>query len=217
MKFEWKKTEKEFYAPANKPEIINIPSFKFFMIQGSGNPNDSFFGEYIGVLYSLSYAIRMSNKAGFAPENYFEYTVYPLEGVWDISDEAKQNYTGDLDKNSLIFNLMIRQPDFVTHEFAQDVLARTKNKKPHELLEQVRFSEIEEGKCVQMLHLGSYDNEPASFKQMEILCKENSLARASKKHREIYLSDVRRVSPEKLKTILRFKVKKHHITGHWEK
>ena len=207
MKHEWRKKEKGIYIPKNKPESVTIPSFKFFMIEGKGNPNDDFFGEYIGVLYSLSYAIRMSSKAGFAPQNYFEYTVYPLEGVWDISDEAKKNYTGQLDKNSLIFNLMIRQPDFVTKELVQEALERTKKKKPHELLDKIKFENFEEGKCIQMMHLGSYDNEPASFKQMEEFCKENNLLRKSKQHREIYLSDARKVSPEKLKTVLRFNVK----------
>ncbi len=207
MKHEWKKKEKALYIPKNKPESITVPAFKFFMIEGKGNPNDDFFGEYIGVLYSLSYAIRMSPKAGFAPQNYFEYTVYPLEGIWDISDEAKKNYTGEIDKNSLIFNLMIRQPDFVTKELFREALERTKKKKPHELLDKVKLGNIEDGKCVQMMHLGSYDNEPESFSQMEEFCKENNLVRKSKQHREIYLSDARKVSPEKLKTVLRFKVK----------
>jgi len=207
MKHEWRKNEKVIYIPKDKPERIKLPSFKFFMIEGKGNPNDDFFAEYIGVLYSLSYAIKMSPKAGISPKEYFEYAVYPLEGVWGISDEAKMNYTGHLDKNSLIFNLMIRQPDFVTEEFAQEIIVRTKKKKPHELLDSVKFSVIEEGECVQMMHLGSYDNEPESFKQMEEFCRESNLIRESKQHREIYLSDARKVSPEKLKTVLRFKVK----------
>lgn len=206
MKHEWRKKEKEIYLPKNKPEHITVPSFKYFMIEGKGNPNDDFFGEYIGVLYSLSYAVRMSPKGGFAPQNYFEYTVYPLEGVWDITEEAKNKNSDQLDKNSLIFNLMIRQPDFVTESFAQEIIERTKKKKPHQLLSEVKFGEIEDGDCVQMMHLGSYDNEPESFKQMEQYCKENNLTRESKQHREIYLSDVRKVSPEKLKTVLRFRV-----------
>ena len=207
MKHEWRKKEKGIYIPTNTPERITIPSFKFFMIEGKGNPNDDFFSEYIGILYSLSYAIKMSAKGGFVPQDYFEYTVYPLEGVWDISEVAKNNNSTHLDKNALIFNLMIRQPDFVTNEFAQEIIERTKKKKPHELLKKVKFGDIEEGECVQIMHLGSYDNEPESFKQMEQYCKENKLTRESKQHREIYLSDVRKVSPEKLKTVLRFKVK----------
>jgi hypothetical protein len=207
MKHEWRKKEKGIYIPKNKPERVTIPSFKFFMIEGKGNPNDSFFGDYIGVLYSLSYAIRMSYKAGFAPDNFYEYTVYPLEGVWDISAEAKKNFSGVLDKSALLFNLMIRQPEFVTQEFAEEALERIKKKKPHELLEHVKFSEIEDGRCIQMMHVGSYDNEPETFKKMEQFCNDNNLIRESKKHREIYLSDVRKVDQEKLKTALRFKVR----------
>jgi len=206
VKHEWRKHERGIYIPKNKPEFVKIPEFKFFMIQGRGNPNDDFFVEYIGVLYSLSYAVKMSPKAGIAPKNYNEYTVYPLEGVWDISDEAKEIFTGKINKDSLVFNLMIRQPDFVTMEFAQETIERTKKKKPHELLEKVRFDVIREGECIQMMHLGSYDNEPESFIQMELFAKEHNLVRSSHQHREIYLSDARKVSPEKLKTVLRFKV-----------
>jgi len=207
MKHEWRKKEKQLYLPKTKPEQIEVPKLKYFMIKGKGNPNNEFFGEYIGVLYSLSYGVRMSHKAGFAPKGYFEYTVYPLEGIWDISEEAKQNNTGVLDKDSLIFNLMIRQPEFVTNDFAQEIMERTKKKKPHELLDEVSFGSIEDGLCVQMLHLGSYDDEPESFSKMDAFCVENNLVRKSKQHREIYLSDVRKVKPDKLKTVLRYKIK----------
>lgn len=206
MKYEWRKQEKNIYIPKAKPELIDVPSFNYFSIEGEGNPNDEFFAEYIGVLYSLSYAIRMSPKAGIAPEDYFEYTVYPLEGIWDINDEAKKNYSGKVNKDDFVFNLMIRQPSFVTEEYAQEIIERTKKKKPHELLDKVKFTAIEDGKCVQMMHLGSYDNEPESFKLMEDFCEANNLIRASKVHREIYLSDPRKVAKEKLKTVLRFKV-----------
>ena len=206
MKHEWKKNDKQYYLPKEKPEIISIPPFKFFSLEGEGNPNDDFFAEYIGVLYSLSYAIKMSLKLGCAPDNYHEYTVFPLEGVWDITEEAKANYSGTLDKNSLIFNLMIRQPDFVSDAYALETIERVKKKKPHELLAKVKFETIEEGKCVQMMHSGSYDSEPASFKRMELFAQENGLKRLSHTHREIYLSDARKTDQEKLKTVLRFKV-----------
>ncbi len=148
----------------------------------------------------------MSPKHGFIPKNYYDFTVFPLEGVWDIDDPAKANYNGTLDKNTLIFNLMLRQPDFVTDDHAYDNLQRTKNKKPHELLGKVKFETIEEGNCVQMLHIGSYDSEPVSFRIMEDFAKSSNLSRTSHEHREIYLSDPRKVAPEKLKTVLRFKV-----------
>jgi hypothetical protein len=206
MLHEWKRAEKNFYLPGTKPELIRMPSFRFFSVEGQGDPNDKSFAEYIGVLYSLSYAVKMSPKKGIAPEGYFEYTVYPLEGVWDISDEAKKNQSSKLDKSTLIFKLMIRQPDFVTQEFAQEIINLTKKKKPHPLLENVTFNTFEEGNCIQMMHIGSYDEEPQSFRRMEDFCLENNFNRESKRHREIYLSDARKVSPDKLKTVLRFKI-----------
>jgi len=206
MKHEWKKAERKFYLPGTEPEFINIPPFRFFSIEGKGNPNDKFFAEYIGVLYSLSYAVKMSPKNGFAPENYFDYTVYPLEGIWDISEEAKKNPIEKFDKSTLVFNLMIRQPDFVTDAIAEEIIDRTRKKKPHPLLQKVIFNSLTESSCVQMMHVGSYDDEPASFKKMEDFCIKNNFTRETKRHREIYLSDARKVSLEKLKTVLRFKI-----------
>jgi len=207
MKHEWKKQEKEIYLPKAEPEMVTVPGFNYFTIRGKGNPNDDFFPEYIGVLYSLSYAVKMSPKQGMAPEGYFDYTVYPLEGVWDIDKEAKKHYDGTFDKNALVFNLMMRQPVFITSDFAHEIIERTKKKKPHDLLSQVDFLTINEGLCVQMLHIGSYDNEPETFAKMERFAKEQNLKRLGRIHREIYLSDARKVAPEKLKTVLRFQVK----------
>jgi hypothetical protein len=207
MKHDWKKNDKQFYLPKNKPEIIVVPKFHYFTIEGKGNPNDDFFADYIGVLYSLSYAVKMSPKQGFAPDGYEEYSVFPLEGVWDIDEKAKKNFNGTLDKNALVFKLMMRQPDFVTTGFVLETIGRTKKKKPHPLLDSVKFETIEDGLCVQMLHEGSYDSEPASFRKMKEFAEEKNLARISHSHREIYLSDARKVAADKLKTVLRFKVK----------
>jgi hypothetical protein len=204
MKHEWRKAEKDYYLPKNKPELVRIPRFKFFTISGEGNPNSDHFSGYIEVLYSLSYAVRMSPKKGMAPTNYFEYTVYPLEGVWDVQDTVKQNPDYQLDKDDLVFTLMIRQPDFVDEAFAKKMIEYTQEKKPHPLLGQVRFESISEGECIQMLHLGSYDEEPASFQQMEEFASSIGRKRQSKVHREIYLTDARKTTPEKLKTVLRF-------------
>jgi len=208
MKHEWKKNEKHFYLPKNKPELISIPKFKFFTIEGSGNPNDDIFAEYIGNLYSLSYGIKMSPKKGIEPEGYFDYTVYPLEGIWDLNEEAKKSFNGTINKNDLVFKIMIRQPDFVESDFALEILEYTKKKKPHYLLEKVRFEEIIEGNCIQMLHIGSYDDEPASFRIMESFAEQENFRRNTKTHREIYLSDARKVSPDKLKTVLRVCIEK---------
>ena len=206
MKHEWRKKEKEIYLPKNRPVRIRVPEFGYFSIEGKGNPNDDFFAEYIGVLYSLSYAIKMSPKKGIEPEGYFDYTVYPLEGVWDINEEAKKTFSGSIDKNDLVFNLMIRQPDFVDEEYALRMVEQVKKNKPHDLLSQMKFEQITEGECVQMLHVGSYDSEPESFQKMEDFAVKENFNRISKVHREIYLSDARKVEPAKLKTVLRFKV-----------
>jgi hypothetical protein len=206
MKYEWKVVEKNLYLPKGKPEQIVVPQHNYFSIKGKGNPNDAFFAEFIGVLYSLSYAVKMSPKQGNAPAGYFEYSVYPLEGVWDINEAAKVNFNGTINKNDLVFNLMIRQPDFVTSQFAFEIIEKIKKKKPHVLLSEVRFETFDEGKCIQMMHMGSYDNEPECFRIMNGFAIENGLKRKNQIHREIYISDARKTAPEKLKTVLRFQV-----------
>lgn len=204
MKREWRKYEKNIYLPGKKPEVISIPAFKFFTIDGRGNPNHSFFGDYISVLYALAYGVKMSAKKEPSLMNYNNYTVYPLEGVWDISEEAIKKAPGSLDKDELVFTLMIRQPDFVTQTFAEKIMDMTQHKKTHPLLSKVSFITLAEGRCVQMLHTGSYEAEPESFNVMEEFCRTQGLKRISKTHREIYLSDARKTPPEKLKTVLRF-------------
>ncbi len=209
MKHEWRKKEKAVYLPKNKPELITIPEYQFITLSGKGNPNDDFFSEYIGVLYSVAYAIKMNiKKLKNPPKGYQDWTVYPLEGIWDIAKDAKVNTEGKINKNDLVFDIMIRQPDFISQEFFKEMIELTKTKKPHALLDKVKFEKIKEGKCVQMLHIGSYDDESKSFRQMEALTNDLNLKRTSKIHREIYLSDFRKVPTEKLKTVLRFQVEK---------
>jgi hypothetical protein len=206
MKYEWKKQDKGLYLPKNKPEVVSVPNFKFFTVSGKGNPNDNAFSEAIGVLYSLSYSVKMLPKKGTIPEGYYDYTVFPLEGIWDLAEEARG--LDKLDKDSLIYTIMIRQPYFLTDELAQEIIKNVKTKKPHPLLDEVKFSNLEDGLCVQMMHLGSYDDEPKSFSLMEDYCAENNLNRISKIHKEIYISDARKTEPDKLKTVLRFKVER---------
>ncbi|MEG6585196.1 GyrI-like domain-containing protein [Dendrosporobacter sp. 1207_IL3150] len=205
MKYEWKKHEKNLYLPKQIPEIITIPKQKFFMLKGKGNPNSDSFSERIGVLYSLAYAVRMMPKQGYIPEGYFEYTVYPLEGLWDLTEEGKKSVT--FNKNELLYTIMIRQPDFVTVDVANKAFENVRKKKPHLLLDDVKFETLEDGLSVQMLHLGSYDDEPQSFKIMNDFIANNNLVKSSLIHREIYLSDARKVQPDKLKTVLRYLVK----------
>lgn len=207
MKHEWRKKEKEIYLPPTLPKVLHVPEFKYLTIKGNGNPNSAKFSEYIKALYSLAYVIKMSPKKEKAPKGYFDYTVYPLEGVWDISEDAKKRYNGKIEKDKLVFKLMIRQPAFVEEEFVCKMIEETKNKKPHTLLDEIGFEKISEGKCIQMMHIGSYETEPVSFKKMEKFAEEQELTRVSKTHREIYLNDARKVAPEKLKTVLRFQVK----------
>jgi len=205
MKHEWRKKEKQYYLPKTKPEVIHIPTFQFLTIDGEGNPNSDTFPDYIQALYTLSYAIKMTLKKGNQPEGYYDYAVYPLEGIWDIKAEARKTFDGTINKDDLVFKLMIRQPDFVEGGFVKEMMEQTKKKKLA-LLEEVKFEKITDGHCIQMLHVGSYDNEPESFKLMEEFAEKEKLKRLSKVHREIYLSDFRKVAAEKLKTVLRFKV-----------
>ena len=204
MKFEWKKHAKELYIQKEKVELLSVPEFKFFMIKGKGNPNHEQFSEAVGVLYSLSYAVKMLPKSGFTPDGYFDYTVFPLEGVWDLSEKEKLKDT--FDKDELLYTIMIRQPDFITKEIAMKAIEIVKKKKPHPLLEDVIFDTMIDGPCVQMLHIGSYDDEIKSFNIMKEYCSENNLERISKVHREIYISDARKTEKDKLKTVLRYKV-----------
>ncbi|HCQ5551261.1 TPA: GyrI-like domain-containing protein [Clostridioides difficile] len=206
MKYEWRKRDKELYLPKKNPAIIEVPEQKFIMLKGNGDPNSKEFTEAIGVLYSLAYAIKTMPKKGIVLEGYFDYTVFPLEGIWDKGEKSK--CLDVLIKEDLIYTLMIHQPDFVTQDLLDKATDIVKKKKPHNLLEKVRFGSINEGLCVQMLHIGSYDNEPESFDIMNEFCKKNKLIRKSYIHHEIYISDARKVSPESLKTVLRFEVER---------
>jgi len=206
-KHEWRKHEKEIYLPKTKPVILDIPTFKYISVDGQGDPNSGAMQDHMGALYSLSYGIKMSYKKGIEPKDFFQYTVYPLEGVWDLNEKAKKVFDQGWKKDDLVFSLMIRQPEFVTQDFYQTILEMTKQKKPNRMLDEAKLSDISEGKCCQMMHIGSYDDEKESFDIMEKYCEEQGFERASKKHREIYLSDPRKTENNKLKTVLRFKVK----------
>ncbi len=207
MKHDYKKQEKTYYQPKEVPEFVTVPTFKFFILSGQGDPNSPGFADYIEALYGAAYTVKMSYKSPQPPAGFEDYTVYPLEGVWDLIDPSK----GLADKSNLKFDLMIRQPDFLTEEEAAFWLDQAFKKKKNALIKDIRFEEISEGQCVQMLHVGSYDDEPASFARMETYCDENGLVRVSKIHREIYLSDARKTEAAKLKTILRVSVRFGYI------
>ena len=204
MKQEWKKFHKNLYGIKTEPVLLDVPAQQFIMIDGEGNPNAADFSERVGALYSLAYAVKMGYKKTAAGREVDDFAVYPLEGVWRQKTQAGQ---GTLDKNSLEYTIMIAQPDFITPEMWQDALAKTRVKKPNPLYEEVRFGSMSDGRCVSILHIGAFDDEPRSFAEMDRFCREHGLQRRSDIHREIYLSNANRTAPEKRKTLLRYAVK----------
>lgn len=202
MKHEWKKHEKNLYGAKQSPRIVDIPMQQFIMIEGKGNPNDKDFSDKVSALYLLAYAIKMMYKNIATSNDVSDYTVYPLEAIWKDIGDTKQ-----LDKNQLQYTIMIRQPDFITKEMFLNALEKVKIKKPNNLYEQISFSTMQDGKSIEILHIGTYDDEPVSFQKMNLLAKENVLVRSTDFHREIYLNNANRVLKSKLKTILRYSVK----------
>lgn len=204
MKHEWRKHEKELFMPKEKPEIVNVPPMNFIKISGAGDPNKQDFADRVGTLYPIAYAIRMMPKNGYTPEGYFEYIVYPLEGVWDLSEEGRKK--GTLDKDELVYTIMIRQPDSVTREVFERAVEIAKRKSSNPLFDEVRFETITDGLSVQMMHVGPFDEEYKTFEKMKEYISENNLKLRTLVHREIYISDIRKTEQEKLKTILRYLV-----------
>ena len=204
MKHEWRKHEKELYIPKEKPELVDVPPMNFITISGKGDPNQQDFADRIGALYPIAYAIRMMPRNGFTPEGYFEYTVYPLEGVWDLTEEGRKKET--VVKDDLVYTIMIRQPDFVTREVFERAVEIAKKKKNNPLFDEVRFETIKDGLSVQMMHVGPFDEEHRTFEKMKEYISENNLKLKTLVHREIYISDIRKTEQEKLKTVLRYLV-----------
>jgi hypothetical protein len=205
MKHEWRKKEKHIYLPKGQPKLIELPTFKYITIKGQGNPNNEDFARHVQTLYSIAYGIRMSYKWDNPPNGYYEYTVYPLEGFWDLIDHSKY-VPGQVDKDNLKYEIMLRQPDFLDQKLFDQVMEIVKKKKAGLDYDLVELKDINEGLCVQMLHKGSYESEPQSFSLMEKYAKENGYERQSKVHKEIYLKDPKKTDPDKLQTVLRFKV-----------
>jgi hypothetical protein len=201
-KIDYKKNYKHIYLPPSTPAIIDVPKMQYIMIRGTGDPNGDDFVKRIEALYSLSYAVKMSYKSSDVPTGYYEYTVFPLEGIWDLVDKSKPI----TDKSNYKYTIMIRQPDFLTKELFMRFLDQIKNKKPNPYLKDLRFDEITDGLSCQVMHIGSYDSEPESFAKMNSFCKENGYTRTDKTHREIYLSDPRKSEEMKRKTVLRYSV-----------
>lgn len=198
---------KDFYNPSAKaPVILKIPPLSYAMIDGDGDPNTSKdFKDAISALYAVSYGIKMLPKKGIVPQSYFEYKVSALEGLWDMPQGVEFTFAN---KDKFTWTLMIMQPSFVTPSLFEEITAMQKKKKGIEALAKVRLQTLDEGLCCQMLHIGSYDDEPATFGKMHRFIEEQGYKRTERSHHEIYMSDARKTAKEKLKTILRFKVVK---------
>ena len=202
MKYEWKKNEKNLYGVKQKPQLIEIPSAYYIMIKGEGNPNESDFSSRVSALYSFAYGIKMLFKNMEKEElEYSDFTVFPLEGIWEKSDDE------EFDKNKLKYTIMIKQPYFITKEIFDLAFEKVKKKKPNELYDEISFDCIESKKAIQILHIGSFDTEIESFEKMDNFANEMNLERSEKLHTEIYLNNKNRTAEDKLKTILRYNVK----------
>lgn len=209
MAFDYKKEYKEFYMPKNKPEIVDIPEMKFIAVRGKGDPNEEG-GAYkasIGMLYGIAFTIKMSKKGTHKIDGYFDYVVPPLEGFWWQEGTFGVDYGR---KEDFGWISVIRLPDFVTEEDYRWALEEAGRKKQQDF-SKVEFWTICEGLCVQCMHIGAYDDEPATIAVMDAFLKENGYVNDFSKermHHEIYLSDARRVAPGKLKTVIRHPIKK---------
>lgn len=207
MSFDYKKEYKEFYMPKSKPSIVNVPSMNYIAVRGQGDPNVEN-GEYkksIELLYGIAYTIKMSKKGSRQIEGYFDYVVPPLEGFWwqdggiDYAHKEKFNWIS-----------VIRLPDFVGKADFEWAVEEASRKKKTDF-SKAEFFTYDEGLCVQCMHIGSYDNEPATAALMHEYMEEQGyiLDITDKRlHHEIYLSDARKVAPEKLKTVIRHPIRK---------
>ena len=209
MAFDFKKEYKEYYLPKNKPSIVDVSKINYIAVKGKGNPNEEN-GDYqnmLGLLYGVAYTIKMSYKGDHKIDGFFEYVVPPLEGFWwqDGKDGIDYNH-----KERLNFISVIRLPDFVTKADFDWAIEETTKKKKQDF-SRVEFLTYDEGLCVQCMHIGSYDDEPATVELMHKFAEDNGyeLDITDKRyHHEIYLSDPRKCDASKLKTVIRYPVRK---------
>lgn len=210
MPFDYKKEYKEFYSPKSKPSIVEIPKMNYIAVRGKGNPNaeDGEYKKSIGLLYAIAFTIKMSYKGSHKIDGYFEYVVPPLEGFW--WQNGNRNGIDYNDKESLNFISVIRLPDFVTKKDFDWAIEEATDKKKQDF-SKVEFFTYDEGVCVQCMHIGSYDNEPATVDLMHRYMTENGYEldiTDTRLHHEIYLSDPRRCDVSRLKTVIRHPIKK---------
>ena len=207
--FDFKKEYKEFYLPKNRPEIVTLPEMSYIAVRGKGNPNQEggAYQQAIGVLYAVAYTLKISYKGSHKIEGFFEYVVPPLEGFWWQENIKGVDYSN---KDSFHWISVIRLPDFVgQNDFDWAVAEATKKKRLD--CSSAEFLTVDEGLCVQVMHIGPFDDEPATVAMMDQYLQENGYVNdltADRLHHEIYLSDARKVEPAKRKTVIRHPIRK---------
>lgn len=209
MAFDFKKAYKEFYMPGNTPQIVTVPKMNYIAVRGKGDPNEEggAYQQAISVLYAVAYTLKMSYKTDYKMEGFFEYVVPPPEGFWWQDNAAGIDYS---DKSRFHWISVIRLPDFVTEQDAAWAVETASKKKKLDC-SMAEFLTVEEGVCVQIMHHGPFDEEPASVAQMDRYLQENGYTAdlsADRLHHEIYLSDARKTAPEKWKTVIRHPIRK---------
>ncbi len=209
MAFDFKKEYKEFYLPKGKPEIVNVPRMNYVAVRGKGNPNEEggAYKEAIGILYAVAYTLKMSYKTDYKIDGFFEYIVPPLEGFWWQDGRRGVDYSRKEDFNWIS---AIRLPDFITKENF-DWAVETAGRKKKLDCSAAEYLTVDEGLCVQVMHTGSYDDEPATIALMDSFLAQNGYENdfgENRLHHEIYLSDPRKTAADKLKTVIRHPVRK---------
>ena len=209
MAFDFKKEYKEFYMPKNEPQIVNVPKANYIAVRGKGNPNEEggAYQQAISVLYAVAYTLKMSYKTDYKIEGFFEYVVPPLEGFWWQDDVDGVDYS---DKSTFHWISVIRLPDFVSKEDFEWAVKTAEKKKKIDC-SSAEFLTVDEGLCVQMMHKGPFDEEPATVSLMDEYLEKNGYVNdftGKRLHHEIYMSDARKVAPEKWKTVIRHPIRK---------
>jgi len=205
-KLDLTKTDKTYYTTKTTPEIVYIEKANYISLTGQGDPSGKDFSEKIQALYTTAYAIKFMHKA---MNN--DFVVPKLEALWSFDNKKYASISMDeaplkIPRSEWNYRIMIRMPDFVTKEQTEEAIAIAVNKKQNALAKTIEFFEMEEGKVIQVLHIGPFDTEPKTLKKIQEFSTENNLQQNGL-HHEIYLSDFRKTAPEKLKTILREPVK----------
>lgn len=209
MAFDFKKEYKEFYMPKNKPEIVTVPQANYIAVRGKGNPNeiDGAYQKAISILYAVAYTLKMSYKTEHKIEGFFEYVVPPLEGFWWQDNVDGIDYA---DKAAFNWISVIRLPEFITQKDFEWAVETASEKKKLDC-SSAEFLTVDEGLCVQIMHIGAFDDEPQMVTLMDEYIAQNGYENditESRLHHEIYLSDARKVAPEKWKTVIRHPIKR---------